>query len=185
MYFYKKKKSMRKIVLSVFLMLIASLGVASQAVLFVSLRMPDNALKAYFKQGKQYHIPLVIRGLYTEKQNEIANQFVGSFRDTANRVKQLIKESKAGGVSIDPLLFRAFNIHVVPALVVYDDDLTCIKQTNHVIYISCPVSRLDIISGNLPIKKLLSIVANQSKSSMRSEFSKSLLVKYRKEEEGA
>ena len=158
---------------------------ASQAVLLVSLGMPDNALKAYLQQGKQYHIPVVIRGLYTEKHDYSATPSIGSFGDTARRVKKLVHNSKVGGVSINPLLFRAFDINVVPALVVYNDDLSCIRQTAHAPYQPCAKNSFDVIVGNLPVKKLLSIVAHQSTSAARSELSKSLLNHYSREGESA
>ena len=47
---------------------IVGVSYAAQAVLLVSLGMPDNALRAYFQQARQYHIPVVIRGLYTTTQ---------------------------------------------------------------------------------------------------------------------
>lgn len=176
---------MKRICFCILLFLMAPFSEAEHAVLFVSLGMPDNALAAYFKQGKQYHIPVVIRGLYTQKQNQSTNPYVGRFKDTANRVKKLLNKSKVGGVSIDPILFRAFHIKVVPALVVYNDHLSCINQTNHAPYTPCSTGRFDVIFGNLPIKKLLSVISNQSHSGARSDFSQSLLAKYKKAGEGA
>lgn len=162
-----------------------SIACADHAVLFVSLGMPDNTLVAYFKQAKQAHIPLVIRGLYTNPHNTaLLNPTIGSFSDTAHRVKALLKKSKVGGVSIDPLLFRAFAIRVVPALVVYDDHLACIARTNHASTVPCQADHFDIVHGNVPLKKLLSIVAYRSTSASRVDFAQSLLDHIKKAGEG-
>jgi len=176
---------MKKIGLSVVLLLLSSTCFGAQAVLFLSLGMPDNVLKAYFIQGKQYHIPLVIRGLYTAKQDRASHQTMGSFRDTAMRVKAIVKRSKLGGVSIDPLLFRAFDIRVVPALVIYDERLHCIKHVSQVPYSSCPSKTFDVIYGNLPIKTLLKTISDRSTRVAHAEFAHGLLSRYRQAGEGA
>lgn len=167
------------------LLLLSSTCFGAQAVLFLSLGMPDNALKAYFIQSKQYHMPQVIRGLYTAKHNWSASQSMGSFRDTANRVKAIVKRSTLGGISIDPLLFRAFDIKVVPALVLYDDHLPCIKHVGPIPYASCPTKTFDVLYGNLPIQKLLKNIADQSTHADRAAFARALLSHTRKEGERA
>jgi len=91
---------------------------AEKAVLLVSLGMPDSTLKAYLRQGKEAQIPVVIRGLYTDKENLSNHPYVGSFKDTASRIKRIMGKEQIGGVSIDPTLFRAFGVKVVPALVI-------------------------------------------------------------------
>lgn len=178
---------MKKMVLGIVLLMISTISVAEKAVLLVSLGMPDNALIAYLKQGKQYHIPVVIRGLYTKNQRGVKSQSnnnpIGSFKDTATRVKTLVQKSEVGGVSINPLIFRAFNIKVVPALIVYDDDLSCIKKSSQTTSSHCKNDRFDVIFGNLPINKLLTIISQRSRSPGRSNFSKSLLRQFLKEGE--
>ncbi len=170
---------MKRVLLSVFLLLFTSIGFAEQAVLLVSLGMPDNALRAYLKQGKQYHVPVVIRGLYTDKNDHTARAYLGSFGDTANRVKALMQNNKVGGVSIDPLLFRAFAIQVVPALVIYDKTLRCIERSNRTQAPVCAKGSFDVVFGNLPIKKLLSRVVARSSVAARVNYARQLLVHYR------
>lgn len=167
----------KKMVLGSALLLTASFSFASHAVLLVSLGMPDNALKAYLKQAHQYRIPLVIRGLYTDQRNESDNPYIGSFKDTAHRVKQLIQTNKVGGVSINPLLFRAFSIKAVPALVVYDDALSCIQQAAHAPQAECDHTHYDVIVGNIPMDKQLTLIADQSLSEERANFSRHRLKK--------
>ncbi len=173
-------KGLNKTVLGALLMMVTSVSFCSQAVLLVSLGMPDNALIAYLRQAHQYHIPLVIRGLYTDKNTKAENPYVGSFKDTANRVKQLVQKSKMGGVSINPLLFRAFDIKAVPALVLYDDGLSCIQQTAHAPSTPCDKNTYDVVYGNIPIYKQLAIISDQSSSPERANFSKLILEKYNK-----
>ncbi len=181
MFFYEGNFSMsvfKKGALGVLLMMATSVSCSSQAVLLVSLGMPDNALIAYLKQAHQYHIPLVIRGLYTDKNTKTENVYIGSFEDTANRVKKLVQKSKVGGVSINPLSFRAFGIKAVPALVVYDDGLSCIQKTAHTPNTLCNKNTYDVVYGNIPIYKQLAIISDQSPSHERADFSKLILEKY-------
>ena len=126
------KKVIIKISIIILLCCTALSGVANEInatsnnnniILFVSLGMPKDVLHQYLIQAKIYHIPVLIRGLYTNKNDLTADEAVGSFKDTANRVLQILKSEKGfkksmGGVSINPLLFRSFRITAVPALVV-------------------------------------------------------------------
>ena len=139
--------------------------------LFVSLGMPIDTLSQYLSEAKQYHIPVLIRGLYTQKNDTKTDKTVGSFDDTANRIFQILKnedENKTniselkklmGGVSINPLLFRSFSIRVVPALVITDDQSDCVTKSHskneHVV---CPTSNFDVVYGNVPIYKQLKII---------------------------
>ncbi len=173
-------KALIETVLGILLMMVTSVGFCSQAVLLVSLGMPDNALIAYLKQAHQYHIPVVTRGLYTDNSTKPENPYIGSFKDTANRVKQLVQKSKVGGASINPLLFRAFNVKTVPALVLYDDGLSCIQQTAHAPNTPCDKNTYDIVYGNIPIYKQLAIISEQSSSPERADSSKLILEKYSK-----
>src|SRR3990167_11531508 len=154
--------------------------------LFVSLGMPDNTLKAYLFQANEYHIPVVIRGLYTDSNDLSADKTVGSFNDTANRIFNLLKSQqnagsmnkKMGGISINPLLFRSFNIAVVPALVV-TSNAACIavnhqQNSNE----NCSQSDFDVVFGNIPIQKQLSIIAEKSDSKTRVNIVESRLKQY-------
>lgn len=179
-------KHFKKIIIVTIISLILSApSFASQnsAYLFVSLGMPDDVLSQYLIQAKQYHIPVVIRGLYTAKNDTTTDKTVGSFNDTANRVFSLLKKEKMdakikksmGGVSINPLLFRAFNIRAVPALVVTDQP-SCIQENHQKTRdIYCPSDSFDVVYGNIPILKQLKIVEEKSKSKQRSNLAHNLL----------
>lgn len=110
---------------------------APQAILFVSLGMPTLVLRQYLQQAHALNIPVVIRGLYD-----------GSIHQTGERVFQILNPKHGnkikGGVQIDPLWFRQFQIKAVPTLVVSDDGHNA------------------QVLGNAPLKKLLSIVAQRA-----------------------
>lgn len=151
---------------------------ASKAVLLVSLGMPDLSLKQYIKQAHQYRIPVVIRGLYKQedyKEVISGDKYIGSFKDTATRIKNLIGPKGQGGLSINPLVFRAFAIQAVPTLVVYDDSLSCIRESAHSIYKHCELSSYDVVYGNAPLTKLLNIITDKSASTDRAKYAYMLL----------
>lgn len=179
------KQMFLKTSVSMLFFCITSSSLASNAVLLVSLGMPDAVLKAYLKQGKQYHIPIVIRGLYSEKAHLASNPIIGNFKDTAERVKALTQDNKMGGVSINPLLFRAFNVKTVPAFIVYDDHLSCLESVNKTPYQSCQPDTFDVQFGNLPLPKLLSHVADQSDDASRAASCKARLKAYQSAGESA
>lgn len=176
-----------------FLIISTSCFADEKILLFVSLGMPDNALKAYLLQAKQYHIPIVIRGLYTSKNDAAADNTVGSFNDTATRVFNLLKtqdlenntnnpnstQKTMGGISINPLLFRSFDINVVPALVVTNNP-NCIavnhqQNTNT----HCAQSDFDIVFGNIPIEKQLEIISEKSDNKIRANVALACINKYK------
>lgn len=99
------------------------------AIIFISFSMPDLALKQLITEGKQYHIPVVIRGLYKN-----------SFLETTHEILELVQEKNQGGIAINPLWFREFNIQQVPAFVVKHG------------------SDFDVIYGNISLKQALEIL---------------------------
>ncbi len=111
---------------------------AKGVMLFVSLGMPTLVLRQYLQQSEQYHIPVVIRGLLN---NDYATTNDALYKILHPENKDPIDS----GVEIDPLWFKDFGISKVPALVVVDD-----QQNFAVVY------------GNVPMQKLLSIVATKS-----------------------
>ena len=163
--------------------------------LFVSLGMPINTLSQYLVQAKQYHIPVLIRGLYTQKNDAITDKTVGSFDDTANRIFKILKnedenkkditelKKSMGGVSINPLLFRSFSIRVVPALVITDDQSDCVTKSHsknkHVV---CATSNYDVVFGNIPIYKQLKIISEKSTSLARKNIALGILNQYSRNE---
>src|SRR3990167_10568232 len=163
--------------------------------LFVSLGMPINTLSQYLVQAKQYHIPVLIRGLYTQKNDAITDKTVGSFDDTANRIFKILKnedenkkditelKKSMGGVSINPLLFRSFSIRVVPALVITDDQSDCVTKSHskneHVL---CPKSNFDVVYGNIPIYKQLKIISEKTTNVERKSIVLGILNLYSQNE---
>src|SRR3990167_2363693 len=163
--------------------------------LFVSLGMPINTLSQYLVQAKQYHIPVLIRGLYTQKNDTTTDKTVGSFDDTANRIFKILKnedrnkkdiselKKSMGGVSINPLLFRSFSIRVVPALVITDDQSDCVTKSHskneHVL---CPKSNFDVVYGNIPIYKQLKIISEKTTNVERKSIVLGILNLYSQNE---
>ena len=177
---------MKKIILpaffSVSIFFITSFALAEKAALLVSLGMPTEVLKAYLKQGKDNGIPLVIRGLYTEKKNQREDSDIGSFKDTVNRLKEVMGEEHLGGISIDPTLFRSFAVQVVPALVLYDEKERCLEKSRDRINEPCDSDSFDLVLGNLPVKKQLMRIVEASKSYKRVSFAQSILLAYENRE---
>lgn len=163
---------MFKLVALLSLLIWTTFALGAKSALLVSLGMPDAVLKAYLAQAKQYGIPVVIRGLYSDALNK---EGVGSFKDTANRIQSLIKKSNLGGVSINPLLFRAFNIKVVPAYVVYDQSSSCIRDSARKKGVLCQDSRFDVVYGNVVLSQLIMTVRDRSPSVERAAYAKALL----------
>lgn len=154
----------------------------NQIVLFVSLGMPDDALKAYLKQAEEYQIPVVIRGLYSDEEISSADNGLGSFQKTTRRIFQILKDQNQdvrkimGGISINPLLFRQYRISVVPALVVNLEGTDChqlIEKPS-----SCQHADFDVVYGNVPIEKQLSLIAEKSKNPARALLAKTKLDEY-------
>jgi len=108
---------------------------APNAILFVSFSMPDLALKQALLDGKKYHIPVVLRGLYKN-----------SFQETGKKIFELVKEKKQGGIAINPLWFREFNIQTVPALV--------LRHGND----------FDVIYGNITLQQALKIIVEKGEA---------------------
>ena len=133
-----------------------------QVVVFVSFSMPSLSLKQIIRDASQYEIPVVIRGLYKN-----------SFRETMERVFDLVKEDNKGGVSINPLWFRKYRINAVPAVVVNYSDIQNNmenkvgekkKEKNGNKEVSKKANKkddFDVVYGNIPLIKALKIVAER------------------------
>lgn len=85
----------------------------SQVLVFLSFSMPEKSLKSWLLQCKRSGSTPVIRGL-------IHN----SFRDTM-RVVQALSQKTGMGMQLDPLLFKTFDIRMVPAVVYIKDIPSC------------------------------------------------------------
>ena len=111
-----------------------------KAIVFVSLGMPDLSLKQIIQDANYYQIPVVIRGLYKN-----------SFRKTFERIFDLAKGKNKGGILIDPKLFAEYDIKSVPAFVVSNSGSDYAAEKH----------KCDVVYGNIPLKKALSIIAER------------------------
>lgn len=120
---------------------------ASGVMIFASLGMPDNSLKQLLAQAADFNIPVVIRGLW---QND--------FAQTATKVQTLITpkdgEPIMGGVEINPVWFKQFNITSVPAFVVINEDKCRGKPP-------CNADDFDVLYGNVSIYDALDILQRE------------------------
>lgn len=103
---------------------------APQAVIFVSLSMPNLSLKQIINDAAAYHIPVVVRGLVDN-----------SLKKTVTRIFELVKERNKGGILLNPLWFKRYDITAVPACVVTEEN------------------NFDVIYGNLRLQKMLELIA--------------------------
>lgn len=111
-----------------------------QAIVFVSFSMPLLSLKQLIQDATRYQVPVVIRGLHEK-----------SFRKTIAKIFDLVKENNKGGVSINPVWFRKYDIKTVPAVVVNQEGET----TDSI------VQEFDVVYGNIPLKRALTIIAEK------------------------
>jgi type-F conjugative transfer system pilin assembly protein TrbC len=103
---------------------------------FVSLSMPKPALIALNKEAAQLGAALVLRGL---KDN--------SYQKTAFYLQDMI-EKTGQGFLIHPELFKRYEIHQVPSVVLATDTLS-----------AEPI--FDVVSGHIPIKTALLEIAEK------------------------
>ena len=81
---------------------------------------------------------LVIKGL---KGNSI--------KETLRMVKSIFGEKQAKGIMVDPTAFERYGIKTVPAVLVSDKTLASCNEKN------CPISRFDVIYGDVGLKYAL------------------------------
>jgi|SRR3990170_9014595 len=132
-----------------------------EAIVFVSFSMPELSLKQIIQDAAHYKIPVVIRGLYKN-----------SFRKTIEKMFELVKENNKGGLLINPKWFKEYEIKAVPAVVVgqrYAENI--IGEKNEV---RKGYKKNDVVYGNIPIKRALSIIAERGDA---SDVAKSILAK--------
>jgi conjugal transfer pilus assembly protein TrbC len=72
----------------------------------VSLSMPPGALREFARDAHRAGARVVIRGLVD-----------GSFKATMVRIRQVFDDRSAGGVAIDPQVFKAFDVTAVPTVI--------------------------------------------------------------------
>lgn len=113
--------------------------------IFASLKMPSASLKQLLYQANHYQLPVVIRGVLP-----------GGFTQTVEVVQSLVAPSDAkkplGGVSINPIWFKQFNIKQVPAFVVMKEGACQGKPP-------CDSDNYDVVYGNVSVFDALSTIA--------------------------
>jgi conjugal transfer pilus assembly protein TrbC len=90
----------------------------SQVLVFLSFSMPKKSLEAWLVQCKQAGATPVIRGLIHH-----------SFQETMT-VIQSLSQKTGMGMQLDPILFKTFEIEVVPAVVSVKDSPDCPSNMN-------------------------------------------------------
>ena len=115
----------------------------------VSLSMPPEALRELARDAHRAGARVVIRGLVD-----------GSFKATMVRVRQVFDDRSAGGVAIDPQVFKAFEVTAVPTVIAVRSrvepcgTLGCIPTA----------PAFDTISGNISLEAALKILAEEGAS---------------------
>jgi len=127
---------------------------------FVSLTMPNIALKQLLVQSKTLQIPLVIRGVLPQ-----------GFKGTLVRINKLLAQ-KGGkklnsGFAINPEWFKTFNIESVPAFVTIKEG-ACMPNA------PCMEDDFDILYGNISMYDALEIL----KGGDAGEIPASILARY-------
>ena len=122
-------------------------GQAPLFMVFVSLSMPEPALKAIIRDASQAGGIVVFRGF----PNNSAKQFI------AGLSKVVDDQSQFASIGIDPRLFRAFDVQAAPTYVVAGSDfdlcdgITCKTQ----------VPPHDAMSGNVSVRYALTTFADE------------------------
>lgn len=120
---------------------------ASGIMIFASLGMPETALKQLMQQASDFNVPVVIRGLWKN-----------DFAATVNKVQSLILSENGdtilGGVEINPIWFKQFNIQQVPAFVAINKG-QCIGDP------PCDTANFDVVYGNVSLYNALETIANK------------------------
>ncbi len=116
---------------------------AQGVMVFVSLSMPESALRQLLAQSDQYQVPLVIRGVLPS-----------GFVPTANRITELLNHPDGhtldSGFAISPEWFSQFSITHVPAFVAISE--ACTEE-------ACQATEYDIVYGNISLPAALDILA--------------------------
>lgn len=109
----------------------------SNLFVLVSFSMPEVLIKQYITEGKIYGANVVVIGL-------IDNDFLL----TQMKIKEIIGESKRGGVMIDPNIFMTYKVDTVPAILLTTDEYPCQSSM-------CSSDKFDIMYGSVRIKYAL------------------------------
>ena len=110
-------------------------------IVFISFSMPEQSLIAIIHDANKIGASVVIRGLVNN-----------SFKETFVKVTNLVKQSKGGGVELNPPLFKKFHVESVPATVILPSTNICITES------SCKSDDFDVVYGDIPLIDALKMI---------------------------
>ena len=109
--------------------------------IFVSASMPRQLLKAYAREASRYDGVLVFRGLPN-----------GSFRKLTDLVMDISDEKHPTAMQIDDEAFRAFDVKIVPTIVLVKPNAMFDEQSGR--------EKFDKVQGNITINGALELFSN-------------------------
>lgn len=137
----------------------------ARVLVFASLGMPRESLRQIFRDADRFGATVVLRGFpgnSVVKTGEVLREVMPSGEANGGVAVDGAagaanpEASRAGGLAIDPTLFRRFKVEAVPVYVVLAEPLaTCESQ-------GCaddPLPRHDRISGNISLSAALETIA--------------------------
>ena len=116
-----------------------------EVIVFMSLAVPEASWREWSLEAARAGVPLVLRGLAPE-----------GLKATARRVGAFLAEG--AGAAIDPLLFRLFDIEVIPAVAVVPGGVPPCKSRGCA---ADPAPPHDRVRGNIGLEAALRIIAEE------------------------
>ena len=118
----------------------------TEAILFASFSMPAQSLRQMMQEATHYGATIVFRGFVNN-----------SVFDTRAKLEEVFGQDELGeAFAIDPTLFKRFDIHAVPVLVVLGEGLDVCESAH------CELDlppKHDRLSGNIPMETALRLMA--------------------------
>lgn len=113
--------------------------------IFVSFSMPRQSMEAYLRDAKRIGASVIVRGL-------IDNSFQKTFQTMAD----LVRSSNGQGVELNPIWFKRFHIHSVPAVVVIPAGSDCFMNDQ------CYADKnFDVMTGDITLSAALKILRDR------------------------
>ena len=112
----------------------------------VSLSMPPEALRQLARDAHRAGARVVIRGLVD-----------GSFKATMLKVKEVFDDRSAGGVAIDPQVFKAFEVSAVPTVIAARSPV----EPCGTLGCTPTAPAFDKVSGNISLEAALKALAEE------------------------
>jgi type-F conjugative transfer system pilin assembly protein TrbC len=136
--------------------------------IFISFSMPEQALRERVMDAKKAGATLVLRGIIKDSMTE-----------TAIALNNLTDKTGVNAI-IDPNLYKAFNVKVVPTIVIAKySTYPCDINNNEATEVSCNYSPIhDKISGNISLTYALEQIIS-SKYTLTKPLAKKYLNKLR------